>query len=429
MHNFDINIKNLTKVEGHANLDVKVRKDRVEDVKFQITENQRFYEQAARGQPIKTLPQLMSRICGTCSIAHLLCCIEAGEKAARIKSTEQSIIMKKLAMYGLMIRDHALHLYFFSLPDLVGKDSILDFDEKNANEHKMLHDSFGVKRAGNALSTLIAGKPVHAPYPTIGGFLHVPSEEGVVKTVKELRKARPLVMDLIQTFYEWKESFERETSFVALLTEDFSFLEGIIMTSKNICVREKEYLEHLIRIVMPYSQASAFSFEGREFMVGALSRINLNSNKLHNRTKKSSRKYLKVFPSNNIFHNSLAQAIEMLHSIDHSIELLENTKFRKEELQKPNLRNGNIGVGVIEAPRGTLYYKLTIRKSGKITKANVIVPTAQNQINLEKDIGKLVQDNLEKLPKEKIEYEIEKLIRAYDPCMSCATHFLKVRWS
>src|SRR3989338_8402833 len=131
MHSFDINIDALTKMEGHASLDVKVRNNKVQKVRFQITENQRFYEQAIRGQPITTAPQLMSRICGTCSIAHLTCCIEAIEKAIGIKPTEQAMIMKKLSMYGLMIRDHALHLYFFSLPDLFGKDSILDFDEKN----------------------------------------------------------------------------------------------------------------------------------------------------------------------------------------------------------------------------------------------------------------------------------------------------------
>lgn len=428
MHSFDITLENLAKMEGHANLDVRVRKNQVKDVKFRITENQRFYEQAARGQPIQTLPHLMSRICGTCSIAHLLCCIEAVEKGTGIKSTEQSLAMKKLAMYGLMIRDHALHLYFFSLPDLVGKDSILDFDEKNPKEHKLIHDSFDVKRAGNALSTLIAGKAVHAPYPSVGGFLRVPEEDAVSRTIKELKKARPTVLDLIQVFYEWEENFERETDFVSLVTEDFSFIEGMIMSSKGICVEERDYLEHLIRIVMPYSQASGFAFEGEEFMVGALPRLSLNKDKLHERTKKSVSKYLKNFPSNNIFHNNLAQAIEILHSIDHSVELLENMKFKKEELQKPVLKNENIGIGVIEAPRGTLYYKLTIGKSGKVTKANVVVPTAQNQINMEKDIGKLVQDNIERLPKEKIEYEIEKLIRAYDPCMSCATHFLKVKW-
>ncbi|MCX6816046.1 MAG: nickel-dependent hydrogenase large subunit [Candidatus Aenigmarchaeota archaeon] len=427
MHSFDITMENLSKMEGHANLDVKVRDGRVEDVEFKIMENQRFYEQAVRGQPITTAPQLMSRICGTCSIAHLTCCIEAIEKGVGIIPTDQSLLMKKLAMYGLMIRDHALHLYFFSLPDLIGKDSILDFSENDEKEHKLLHDSFDVKRAGNALSTLIAGKAVHAPYPTVGGFLHTPDQAGVEKTIKELKYARPLVMNLIDLFYNWNEKLERDTDFVGLVTNDYSFIEGKVRSSRGICIREQDYLEHLIRVVIPYSQAPGFEFEGEEFMVGALARMNLNKDALHPETKKSAERYLKAFPCNNIFYNNLAQAIEILHSIDHSVELLENTKFKQEEIQKPVIKEEDIGIGVIEAPRGTLYYKLTIGTSGKIKKANVIVPTAQNQINIEKDIAKLVENNLDK-PKEKIEYELEKLIRAYDPCLSCASHFLKVKW-
>lgn len=427
MHSFDISIENLTKMEGHANLDVRVRDGTVTGVEFEITENQRFYEQAVRGQPITTAPQLMSRICGTCSIAHLTCCIEAIENAVGIVPSEQSLAMKKLSMYGLMIRDHALHLYFFSLPDMIGKDSILDFDEKNGKEHKLLHDSFDVKRAGNMLSTLIAGKAVHAPYPTVGGFLHVPDEEGIVKTVKELKRVRPAVIDLINLFYEWNERFERETDFVALATGDYSFIDGEIRSSKGSTVKEKDYMDHLINVVIPYSQAPGFEFEGEEYMVGALARMNLNKDRLNTGTKKSIPDILKAFPSNNIFYNNLAQAAEILHSIDQSTEMLENMKFAKEEIQKPALKEDSTGVGVIEAPRGTLYYKLTVGKSGTIKKANVIVPTAQNQINIEKDIAKLVQDNVD-LPRNKIEFELEKLIRAYDPCMSCASHFLKVRW-
>lgn len=428
MHSFDINMENISKMEGHAKLDVRVRDGKVEDVRLQIMESQRFYEQAVRGQPIATAPQLMSRICGTCSIAHITCCIEAIEKAAGIKPTEQSSIMKKLATYGLMIRDHALHLYFFSLPDLVVKDSILDFDENDKKEHKLLHDSFDVKRAGNSLSTLVAGKAVHAPYPTVGGFLHVPDDAGIEKTLKELKYARPLVIDLIDLFANWTESFQRDTDFVALATKDYSFLEGEIKSTHGMVIHENDYMNHLIKVIIPYSNAAGYEFEGEEFMVGALARMNVNSDNLHADTKKSAGKYLKTFPSNDIFRNNLAQAIEILHCIDHSVEILENTKFKKEEIQKPALTDDNVGVGVIEAPRGTLFYNVTVSKAGKITKANVVVPTAQNQINMEKDIGQFVQNSLDAMPKEKIEYGIEKLIRAYDPCMSCATHFLKVRW-
>jgi sulfhydrogenase subunit alpha len=427
MHSFDINLENIAKTEGHANLEVRVREDKVEFVKFEITENQRFYEQAIRGQPIATAPQLMSRICGTCSIAHMTCCIESIEKALNIQPTEQALVMKKLATYGLMIRDHALHLYFFSLPDLIGKDSILDFSENDPKEHKLLHDSFDIKRAGNTLSTIVAGKAVHAPFPAVGGFLAAPTDEQVQKAIKELKYARPLVLNLIDIFYNWDERMERETDFVALTTKDFSFLDGEIRSSKGAVVKEADYPDHLMKFIMPYSQAYGYEFEGDPFMVGALSRINLNMDCLHEETRRSAAEYLKVFPSNNIFRNNLAQAIEILHSIDHGLELLDR-KFVKEPVQKPEIKEDCTGVGVIEAPRGTLYYRSTVGRGGKIKNVNVVVPTAQNQINIEKDIAKLVQDNLN-LGKKDIEYKIEKLVRTYDPCMSCAAHFIKFNWS
>lgn len=428
MHSFDITMENLSKMEGHADLEVKVRDGKVENVRFKIMENQRFYEQAARGQPVTTVHQLMSRICGTCSVAHMICCIEAVENALGITPTEQSLTMKKLTTYGLMIRDHALHLYFFSLPDLVGKDSILDFSESDKKEHKLLHDSFDIKRAGNMLSQLIAGKAVHAPFPTPGGFLKMPEEENVKKTIAELKKIRPAVLDIVETFAGWEQKFERETDFVALVTKDFSFLDGDIKTTKGVTIHEKDYLDHLIQFTTNYSQAPSFEFESEEFMVGALPRMNLNRDALHRETKNDAKEFLKIFPSKNVYHNNLAQAIEILHSVDHSIEILENIKFRKEEIQRPPIIEERSGIGVIEAPRGTLFYRLTVGTSGKIKKANVIVPTAQNQMNIERDIAKLVQDNLD-MPKPKLEYELEKLVRAYDPCLSCASHFLKVKWS
>ena len=285
-----------------------------------------------------------------------------------------------------------------------------------------------MKRAGNALSTLIAGRAVHATNPFVGGFVKPPDDEGIKKSIEELRKIRPVVLDLIEVFHSWDEKFERDTDFVALSTRDFSFLEGEIKSSRGMCIKERDYLEHLIKIVIPYSSAPGFEFEGEEFMVGALSRMNINRESLHPQTRQDAAEFLKAFPSNNIFHNNLAQALEILHSIDHATDLLENTRFKKENLQKPVINEEKVGVGVIEAPRGTLYYKLTVGKTAKIKKATVIVPTAQNQINIEKDIAKLVEDKINTMTKEQIQYELEKLIRSYDPCMSCASHFLKINW-
>ncbi len=421
-HNLDISINKLSKIEGHADLDIKVRNGKVEDVVLRVMENKRFFAQAVKGQPYNNVPQIVSRICGTCSIAHLTACIEAVEKTLKIKPSEQTMLLRKLTMYSLMIRDHALHLYFFVLPDIFGVDSILELADKNK---ELIHQALHVKEAGNNLSNLVAGRAVHAPFEQVGGFSHLPDPAKIGPAVKELRSARKYIIDLAEIFYQCDWRLARKTQFVALATADFSFLEGEIKSSNGVYVKEEDFWDHLHNVVLPYSQASGFEFEGQEYMVGALARLNLNKDSLHPETKRDMKKYIDVFPSDNVYHNNLAQAIEIMHSIDHSIELLEKTEFKKEDVVKPDKLSGE-GVGVIEAPRGTLYYWLGI-DNGKVRYINLVIPTAQNLINMREDIRQIVPNLIEKGEKA-IRKEVEKIIRAYDPCMSCASHFLKINW-
>lgn len=403
-------------------MDIKVRGGKVTEVNLRVMENQRFYTQAVQGKSVFAVPQLVSRICGTCSIAHLTCCIEAVEKTLDVKITEQTMLLRKLTMYSLMIRDHALHLYFFVLPDLFGIDSILDLSD---DKKEILHQALHVKEAGNNLSKLVAGRAVHAPFEQIGGFVSIPDNDKVQPVIDELKSVRQYVIDLADLFLSCQWDFKRQTNFVALVTPDFSFLEGEIHTSSGKVVAEKDFFDHLKNVILPYSKASGFEFEGKEFMVGALARVNLNKDALHADTKKDMKRFLDLFPSDNVCHNNLAQAIEIVHSIDHSIEILENTKFVKEEIPKPKKTSGE-GVGVIEAPRGTLYYWLKI-KYGKVEYANLVIPTAQNLVNMREDIKLMVHKLIDK-GEAAIKKEAEKLIRAYDPCMSCASHFLRINW-
>ena len=428
MHSIDmdLSIDKLSKIEGHGQLDLKVRNGKVEELHFKITENKRFYTKAIEGKPFIAAPSLMSRICGTCSIAHLLCCIEAVESALGFQASEQLKILRKLTMYGLNIRDHTLHLYFFALPDVFNKDSILDFDADDPVQHNLVHEAFQIKGAGNNLSKFIAGKAVHAPYPMVGGFTKIPDKEGIQKSLQELKDARPLVFNILKVFDDWNMQLERKTTYMALVTNDFSFLDGHIETTDGTRVEESDYTKHLERVIIPYSTSTGYNFKEGNYFVGSLARLNLNKDALHPNTKRDAAWFLRRFPSNNVFHNNLAQAIELLHCIDHSIDILENYEFKPEKLNilKPKQCSGT---GVIEAPRGTLYYKLDISEQGVITHADVIVPTQQNQINIENDIRKYVEDHLE-FDKTQMALEIEKIVRAYDPCMSCATHFLKINW-
>lgn len=430
MHKIDLTLDELTKVEGAAALDVKVRDGKVEEVHFGIEEYKRFYTTAMKGKPIAALPQLLARICGTCSNAHLLCSIEACENALGIKPSKQSMLLKKLVMYSLNIRDHALHLYLFVLPDLYKKDAFLELDENDPEQHQHLHDAFEIKAAGNYLSQIIGGRSVHAMHPTIGGFNHFPTKDEITEAVKKLKAARPAVLRCIETFKNAPWHLDIDTQYMALVPEKswgFGFLEGKIMMSDGTSVEEKDYRSHLEHVVIPYSCASGYHYKGKSFLVGSMARLNLAKDLLHDNTKKDAAAAIALFPSTNVFHNNLAQAIEILHCLDHAVDILETTEIVPEPVIKAEPREA-VGVGVIEAPRGTLYHKVVLGADGRVKEGEVIVPTGQNQINIEKHVGALVEELIkdENLTKEDMQWEIEKMIRSYDPCMSCASHFLKL---
>lgn len=429
MHNLDLSIADISKIEGKAACDIKVREGKVESVKFSIAEYKRFYTQAIRGKDIIALPQLTARICGTCSNAHLLCAIKAVENAVGLIPTQQTIMLRKLLNYGLIIRDHALHLCVFVLPDIFRKDSILDFDENNPEEHKYLDATFQIKAAGNNLGKRVGGRSVHAPFAAVGGFTILPKEEELKKSISELKSIRQEVLDLVDVFAKRDFTLERtDIDFAAICDDEYSFLYGDLLRTDGSIIPGEKYGEFLEKIAIPYSHASGYKFGGKVYMVGALARLNLAKENLHPKTRKDAAEYLQLFPSKNIFHNNLAQAIEILHAIDSSVDIIENLKISVEKPIIPKRQKG-IGIGVIEAPRGTLYYKLEVDETGKIKTGQIVVPTGQNQIGIEGSIRKYLEQNIEKLEnKEIVEHEVEKIVRAYDPCMSCASHFLKIRW-
>lgn len=419
----DINIDNVSKIEGHAGLEVTVRGGKVTDVQLKISESKRFYTQGIRGKPYHSLPQMVEHICGTCSIAHLTAATEAVENAIGAQPSEQTLRLRKLSLWGLNLRDHAMHLYLFCLPDLAGVDSVLELPE---SRHQLLHDAFDVKAAGNLLCTHIIGATIHPNRAQVGRFSQIPDAAKTKEVIASLMAARPKVLALIDLFASADWKFERNTRFVSVTSPDFSYLGEQLCDSKGECIPRKNYFDHLQRIVIPYSQATGFKFDGKNYTVGALARLNLGKPHLHPDTRRDAAAALTRFPSKNIFDQNVAQAVEMLNAIDNATDALESTEFNKEDTPLPPAKEGT-GIGVIEAPRGTLYYMLKVGADGKLVEGTLVIPTAQNQINIQDDIRLLVEQNLDK-DRHDLEHEIEKLIRAYDPCMSCATHFLKTKW-
>jgi coenzyme F420-reducing hydrogenase alpha subunit len=435
--NLDLSLEEISKIEGGAGLDLSIKNGQVDQVKFRITEYKRFYTQAIRQKPAAAAPALLARICGTCSNAHIMAATEAVETALHIQPTPQTVTLRRLLIDGLIVRDHALHLYIFALPDLFNQDSLLEFDENDPQQHQLLHDAFTVKEAGNQLSILVGGRSVHAPLPVIGGFLKFPDQNQIPQVINQLKQARPAVLRLIQTFLDCNFTLIHHIPYLATKHPTFSFIYGDIVSSDGSKIPPEKYRGQLKHVALPYSHASAYTYKNTPYMTGALARLNLNKQALHHSTQKDAAQALAVFPSNNIYHNNLAQAIEILHCLDDAVATLQTTAFSPEKPQPPSQTSGT-GFGIIEAPRGILYHRLDIDNM-IIKDAEILVPTGQNQLNIEADIKLLVNQKLQQLQpntaadlddksKKQLSHDIEVLIRAYDPCMSCASHFLKINW-
>jgi coenzyme F420-reducing hydrogenase alpha subunit len=410
--NFDLSLEEISKIEGAAGLDLSVKDNQITNCQFKITEYKRFYTQAIKGKAAIAAPSLLARICGTCSNAHILAAIKAVEAALQITPSAQTLTLRHLVHNGLFIRDHALHLYVFSLPDLFNKESLLDFDENDPQQHQLLHDAFQVKDAGNQLSILTGGRSVHAPFPMVGGFMKIPDPAGVQKVIKLLQETKPAVERLIKVFSDWHLEQTQTIPYLA-------YIDGRIKSTDGLDIPEAEYRQHLEKKQLDYSHASAYTYKEGFYMTGALARLNLMANPPA------------PFPSRNVYHNNLAQAMEILQDIDDSIAILQKATFAPEPLVKSSVTSGE-GIGVVEAPRGILYHRLKITNN-VVTDAEILVPTGQNQLNIENDIkimvnNKLKSDTLTEDLKNQLSREIEVLVRAYDPCMSCAAHFLKIKW-
>jgi coenzyme F420-reducing hydrogenase alpha subunit len=426
MHSFDLDLKNISKIEGHTHMDVKVRDGKVTECNLKISENKRFFTQAVVGLKYANVPMTMSRICGTCSSAHVICSTEAIEKALGVKVTEQTMRLRNLLINASHLRDHAMHLYFFVLPDVFGIDSVLDFSD---DLHEWIHRGLDIKEAGNYLSTIIGGRAIHPPNAIVGGFTKFPTKEEILEAKKKLENVREKIITIIDLLYKKRNNFlfKRKTNYIGLVNDNYNFLEGRLRTAMGTEIAEENFGDHLERVVLPYSHATAFEFESKEYLVGALARMNVNKDYLNSRTQKDIGKYMKIFPSSNIFDNNLAQAIEMLNIVDNSLESL-NIEIKPEKPITITPKKST-GVGVIEAPRGTLYYRLDLDEKGIVTFADLCIPTQQNILHMEKSISAYVESMVKKeISIEDISFEVEKMIRAYDPCMSCAAHFLKIDW-
>lgn len=429
MHkNVNININHITRVEGHGNIVIDIKKGVIKKLRFDIVESPRFYEAMLRGRRYDEAQHIMSRICGICAVSHTLASVKAIESAMGIEITNQSALLRKLAFHGETIQSHILHLYFLILPDFFNAGSIVPLAKSHP---EIVTRGLRLKKLANKICEVVAGRHIHPISFVPGGVAHIP-QKGELKELKKDLVASfedlNATLDMFKTFEMPQYSKKRE---YISLKEDrggYAFYSGNISSSLRYTAKPGDYRKVLKENIAPQSTAKhAISRKGI-FMVGALARACNNFTKLSPEAKKAARKLGLSPDTHNPFMNNIAQLVETFHCAEDAIKIIDKLisgSLKKEELKKP--KKYGRGAAVVEAPRGSLYHEYTINKNGIVENANCIIPTAQNLAIIEDDLRNFVPAILNR-PKEEITRGIESLVRAYDPCISCSTHIMDVKF-
>ncbi|MFH1642469.1 MAG: nickel-dependent hydrogenase large subunit [Nanoarchaeota archaeon] len=421
----EITLNHITKIEGHARLDLKIEKGQVKECKLGSVEGSRYFEGLLKGRKYNEVQELTTRICGICSSAHNVAAIMAMENTLKVKPSKQTIALRQLQTIGERIRSHAAHLYFLALPDYLGYKSALEMAPRFKTE---VARALRLMKLGNEMVTVISGRVILPTSPTIGGFLNLPKQDELDKFRDRLSKAHEDIIETNNLISSLKlPDFNRSTQYLSIYKDDeFGTSQGKIKIDEHIFEQSDlhKFIEEYHEL---FSTCNFVVKEGRSYAVGARARINNSKDSLSSETK-SYMKELKIkFPSDNPFHNNMAQALELIHYREECIKLLDKLKVEQEEIAAVETKDGH-GIAANEAPRGTLWHEYKVQNR-IVTYANIITPTAQFLRNLNEDITSYVQTLLDKKAgKEEIVLEIEKLIRSYDPCFSCASHFLKINW-
>jgi coenzyme F420-reducing hydrogenase alpha subunit len=438
--NVKVDVHYLTRVEGHGNIVVDVKEGKLAKCEFQVIESPRFFESMLVGRSIWEAQHLTSRICGICACGHSLASIKAGEDALGIKPSEETIMLRKLLLYAEQMDSHILHIYILVAPDLLGVKSIVPLIKTHKTVIEM---ALRMKRMSDYAGEVLAGRHIHPISYVIGGLTQLPSLEGLKKLYKLMLQARKDGEETVKIFKKMKfPQFQRPTQYMSLSCNDeYALYDGDLVVNGKQRTRVSDYKKLFTETTVDYSRAKIATINGRPYAVGALSRFNNNSDKLNKKAKAVAEELGLKAPSHNPYLNTAAQLVEWVHCLEESIKIME--KILKEGLAEQKILvsswpkrsevgklkyKPNTGIGCVEVPRGSLFHEYTIDEAGNITKANCVIPTNQNMGNLEEDMRKLVPELLGRKTQEEITLDLEMLARSYDPCISCATHILDVKF-
>lgn len=429
----NINVKHITRVEGHGNIVVNANNGKIEKLEWQIPEAPRFFEAMVRGHSYEDIQVIVSRICGICSITHSLAATKAVEKALGLEVSEQSDTIRMLMHYSEQTQSHILHIGYLAVPDFFGAPSVLPLVPKATDAVKTI---IKIHRTANEWSDLIAGRTTHPVTIKPGGFTKIASEKQFRELqgrLKDTLKDLAAVADVVLSVAEIIPDFTRDTEYVSLKQDTpptYTFYHGGIGSTddKSRVVPIDNWQSVANEYVSSQSTAKWARRHRDSYAVGALARFNNNYELLTDSAKGTAKKFGLEKGCCNPYMNTIAQLIECVHVVDTSITMIDGllAKGLKQEKVTSKPKAGK-AAGCVEAPRGILFHEYEFDAGGKCVGADMCIPTNQNHANIQKDFEKLVPEIIDE-GEDAVRRKLEMLVRAYDPCISCSTHMLNVQF-
>lgn len=414
----------LARVEGEGGMHIEIKNGIVESVKLNIFEPPRFYEAFLRGRKYTEPPDITARICGICPVAYQSASTEAIEAIAGVTTTPEIQAMRRLLYCGEWIESHSLHIFMLHAPDFLGFDSVI---EMAADYGPVVEMALRLKKAGNDLMELVGGRAIHPVNVKVGGFYRMP-------TKADMLKLRPALVQGVEDAYATIKlvstfdfpDMEQPYEYVALRHPDYYAIErGTVVSTTGKAFPVSEFPEHIKEFHVEHSNALHASFDGGMYMVGPLARYTLNFHQLSDRCKEAALATGLGETCRNQFKSIIVRAVELAYALEESVRIIDEWKDGPAPFVPVPPAAGE-GMGASEAPRGIIFHRYVTDADGIITDAQIVPPTAQNQPSIEADLKKAAQQWVD-LDDHALTHRCEHAIRNYDPCISCATHFLDLR--
>ncbi|MFZ5514345.1 MAG: Ni/Fe hydrogenase subunit alpha [Pseudomonadota bacterium] len=420
-----IEVPVLARVEGEGELHIKTRAGKILDLKLRIPEPPRLFEGFLRGRHFMEVPDITARICGICPIAYQMSSTHALERALGLAIHPSIRALRRLFYCGEWIESHALHIYFLHLPDFLGCQDAFEIAGKDPAAVKM---ALRLKKLGNELVRIMGGREIHPVSACVGGFYRAPEKAELEALLPELRWGLEASLKTVSITASLEfPDFEQDYEFVALShPEEYALNEGRIVSNRGLDIDASQFEEHSVEQHVKHSNAlHSVMRERGSYHVGPLARFNLNYARLTPQARRAAEEAGLKPPVRNPFRSIIARAVELVFACEEAIRLIETYEPPPAPRLVARPREGT-GMAATEAPRGLLYHRYSVDENGLITAARIVPPTAQNFRRMEEDLWSYVPRLLD-LDNEQIAWRAEQAVRNYDPCISCATHFLKVR--